>query len=514
MLHSTVSKFHLVTDKFRNKQFSPELGQSIRNVTFSGASYVLPIGLWLVTTSLFVSHLGSDQYGIWTLARSFLGISGVMGFGLSDATIKFVSYYRATNDTTAIIRVIRASLTAYLFFGCLTGISLYFAAPLLVHSLFQIKNETLAIAIFQLSSLGIAIRFLDSIFQSIIQGYERYDLTARVSMITNTLTVVSSACIVYLGYGLTAVMVLAIVLQTLSSVAKIIIVKQLFLPQLTITPLLDRSSFKEIFGFSFFSWIQSVGNILLSQLDSFIIASILGTTPLTYYTVCVQITSQIHGLLSSSLSFIFPLSSITKEQGKLTKLRNVYFISMSATTVLVIALTLPFFMFPYSILSLWMGTKFADNSANILRLLSVMAMIKATSIVPYYYMNGTGHVRINTLFGVLSGVFVAIAALLLIPRIGLIGAAFAQFTYMPISIISRTILHYEILKDKRWYSGLIAFLPIVVSLLIAYLFLNSEVEMATEWSRLIVLSIGTSLFGMIIAACTCYFFTMPRQFSA
>ena len=240
---------------------------------------------------------------------------------------------------------------------------------------------------------------------------------------------------------------------------------------------------------------------------------LLGTAALTPYTICTQITGQIHGLLASSLSFIFPLSNIAKEQGEVVRLRNVYFMGMNATTILAVAITLPVLIFAHPILSLWLGVEFADSSATLLQILAMMAMIKATSIVPYYYMNGTGYVRLNSLLGLLSGIFVAISAMILIPAVGLIGAALAQFAYIPVSVISRTILHYKILKDTRWYAGLLAFMPIVVSVLITYFLFHLEVALTLDLNKLAILSIGCSILGTILASSMCYLFQAPQKIS-
>jgi len=44
--------------------------------------------LYFVATPIFVHKLGVDQYGIWMLVNACFGFSGVLAFGLSDATIK------------------------------------------------------------------------------------------------------------------------------------------------------------------------------------------------------------------------------------------------------------------------------------------------------------------------------------------------------------------------------------------------------------------------------------------
>lgn len=103
---SSFISFKEFIKRFDPRYRSTDFRRSSLNAAYSTADYlILPI-LWLIATPIFVSHLGFEQYGIWMLVNTFLGFSGIMAFGLSDATIKFVSKYRGLDDEPGIARVI------------------------------------------------------------------------------------------------------------------------------------------------------------------------------------------------------------------------------------------------------------------------------------------------------------------------------------------------------------------------------------------------------------------------
>ena len=506
------NRFKIFVGNLDPRRRSPDFHRSLRNAAYSSADYLLLPILWFITTPIFVSQLGVEKYGIWMLVNSLLGFSGVMAFGLSDATIKYVSKYRALGDQAGVVRVVRSTLTMYGVLSVLAGTIAFLGAPILVLHVFNVEegNRTLAITALQIGALGIIARFLDSVFQSAMYGYERYDLAARVTMVTNAITMVINVILVLSGYGLTAILSTIVILLGLSGLCKAFILKRMLIPSLSLKPTWDRYALKEIFSFGLYSWLQGIGGMLLHQADRLLIASLMGTSALTYYVVCLQLAQQIHVVLSRATSFLFPMSSAIKETGDLVRLRRIYFEGLNLTTVAAVAVGLPLFIFSHNILSLWMGSAFADEAANLLRILIFVLTLLATSIVPYYYLNGTGFVRLNTLFVIISGTVVTIAALFLIPWLGVLGAAWPRLANTPTSIIARTIVHYKVLLDRRWYAGLTIVMPVFAAFVVGMGILRLFGETSLDRIYSVFIQCAFICIGIILAAIICYVFNYPR----
>lgn len=454
---------------------SSELKRSLRNATYSSLDYLLLPILWIVATPILVSQLGTDRYGIWTLANTFMGLSGVFAFGLGDATIKYVSKYRALNDEAGVVRVVRSTLTMYAVFGFAAGFIIFSAAPLLISTVFstiQAENAALAVAALRVGAFGIMVRFIDGVFAAGMQGFERYDLSSKISMVVTTLFVGANVGLVLIGFGVREMLTTTISIVFIGALVKAFILKRQLVPSLVIAPLIDIATLREIFSFGVYSWVQSLSYMLLGQADKFIITSLLGPSALTYYAICLQLAQQIHTLISRATSFLFPLASVVKEQGDTERLKNFYFKGIHFTTILGVAIGFPVFMLSHSILTLWMGADFANEAAIILRILSFTFTLLVTSIVPYYYLNGTGFVRLNALFGLASGLIVAATAFFFIPVLGIAGAAWARAANAPVDVVSRTILHFKVLDDRRWYAGIYIFLPVIVAFAIGWLLLQ------------------------------------------
>src|SRR5947209_944477 len=82
----------------------PDTGRVVRNGVFSAADQILQPLLWVIAAPIFISRLGIDRFGIWMLANTILGLSGVMLIGLGDATVAYVAKHRARGDREGVER--------------------------------------------------------------------------------------------------------------------------------------------------------------------------------------------------------------------------------------------------------------------------------------------------------------------------------------------------------------------------------------------------------------------------
>jgi O-antigen/teichoic acid export membrane protein len=468
--------------------------------------------LWLACTPIFLAHLGAGRYGIWMLINALLGMSGVMAFGLTDATIKFVSQYRASNNTAELQRVVRFSVTVYGLLGLVAAAALAAVAPVLFRQVFQLDpaDHAIGVSALQVGGLTLALRFVDSVFQSVLYGFERYDLAARITMVINVLTFGANLALTAAGYGLVAMVAATALWLVPCAIWKGWRIRRDLLPQLSVLPLLSRDLFNTLFRFGFWSWLHGMSGILLHQLDRILVASLLGTAALAHYAICLQLAQQIHGLIARAAGFLFPLASAIKESGDLGRLRRIYVQGSNFTVVVGVGLGLPLFVFAHPILALWMGAEFADTSAGVLRVLVLVFTVLSTTVVPYYFLIGTGLVRLNTLFGLASGGSVALAALALIPIFGLAGAAWARLVNVIVDLISRAVLHFRVLSDKRWYAGLVILLPVIVPFGVGFAVSQAFPLRSPGAFALLAAAASYSLLGMVLAGLAATTLRLPE----
>jgi O-antigen/teichoic acid export membrane protein len=99
----------------------------------------------------------------------------------------------------------------------------------------------------------------------------------------------------------------------------------------------------------------------------------------------------------------------------------------------------------------WMGNEFGLKSSMVLALLSVSSFFASLSTIPAFLLDGIGKPRVNAFFAVQSAVMNIVLCLLLIPRFGVNGAAFAGLANglivaFYLVIVDKKILHIGLLR--------------------------------------------------------------------
>lgn len=443
---------------------SLEFKRAFRNAMMNSGEGLLAPLLWLISTPIFVGYLGDDQFGIWMLVNGFIGVGGVLSFGLTEATIKFVSKYRALEDMRGIARIVRGTLLVYALLGILGAILAAGLAPVLGAWIFNSSegNETLGLAALRLGGLGIFLRFLDNVVQSVLQGFERYDLNSKVGMFVNASTVLTNVILVMLGFGLITLLWVMLGFIFLGTLLKAVIIRRAVMPSISFWPACDRATFGELLSFGFYNWIQHALSLINGNLDRFLIAGFLSPAAVTYYSVCYHLITQIHFVLMRAAAFLFPMVSSLFEKGDLIRLKRLYHKSTVLIAVVSVALVIPFFILGDSILRVWMGPEFADQATVILRIFCVRMAFIPIGIVNYYFLLGSGLVKLQATIVCVAAPISLLGMFLLIPKYGAVGAAVAQLLSLPLTVGSRILIEKRLFHEFSPHRNLAYLFPAIL----------------------------------------------------
>jgi O-antigen/teichoic acid export membrane protein len=416
-----------------NLRYSPTFLKSASNARYSVADYLAQPLLLLAATPLLVAHLGLDQYGIWMLALALTGSMGVLSVGFGDATIKFVATYRGRDDLTAVTRVAGAAVTINAVLGALMAALVVGIAPALVRHVFKIipTQYTMATHAIQLGGGVLFFRSVDSVFVSILRAYEHYGPSVRVAVLTKVLAVIFSVGLVLVGCGVVAIMALTVGTAALGAGLQCATIRRM-VPELTLLPTLDRSAYREMASFGLYTWIQGVASLIFSHADRLLIGSFLGTTAVAYYTICVQAAQPIHGVMAAGFNFLFPHLSVRHGAGDRLGSKRVFRLATIVNLVCTIALCFPLIFFARKILTLWMGSNFANQSHSLLAILVIAFGLLSVNVVPHYTLLALGQARYVSLLNVAGGAVSLIASVFLIPAFGPLGAALGRLLYGPV----------------------------------------------------------------------------------
>lgn len=384
----------------------------------------------LAAASFLVHRLGLSQYGLWMLATAVANAMESLGSGFGDAAIKFVSKYRGLQQPDAIARVVQVMLAINGGFGVVLAIFVVSLAPFAAKHVFRIDEQQIGMSIRMLQVAGVIMlaRSVENVFANTLRAFERYGSTVRISIAMRTLSVVAAVILAYEGRTALAIMLATLVLSLGSLALQAAMVRSVCGP-ITLLPSFDRKTMREVFGFGAFSWLQALAAVIFNNADRLVVGSILGTSALGIYAVCVQATQPIHGIAASALNFIFPHVSSKYETGDTQAIRRVTRIATWANLGLVSVLAAPLVIFSRQILSIWMGPAFPQTAHFVLSWLAVANACLGASVAAHYVLLAMGQARFVALVNILGGVLSLGCIALLMPHFGLQGAAIGRLFY-------------------------------------------------------------------------------------
>jgi O-antigen/teichoic acid export membrane protein len=358
-------------------------------------AFIYPI-LVVLSTPVFINKLGTEQFGVWVLINTLLQIMSAINLGLGDSTIKSISEINDQNKSEQISKIISNSFTVtVIIVGSISLVALMVSFNVsALFSNFDQNISELALQTIRLAIIIFALKFIDQIIFSVFQGFSRYDISSKITIIVRVLTLSINILCVYAGYGIYAIVLSTIVTQALCILAEILFLKKTF-PFLQLAPDYDFKIIKSMFRYGLWSWLQSLLAIITIQIDKLIVAAASGLTILTYYSLGSMLAIQLHSIFYTISSWLFP--AVAKKKSENEPLSSFYRNSQFALISLgFIGITF-LLLFDQFIFTLWLGEETYHKSINFIRLFLYYNYFLLLNIVPYLFLNGSGQVKQNTI---------------------------------------------------------------------------------------------------------------------
>ncbi len=466
-------------------EFTP-LRQILKNALFNSGAWAINIILTLITTPFILHKLTVEGYGIYTLLLGLVAYYNLLDLGISQGVVKYVAEYEAKRDYAKINVLINIALwiqTCTGLFGSVTLIA--FAEPIL--RLLKVPPSYFSDTKSGLYAIagGFFFTMLSITLSSVLMGLQRYDVTSKVNIISNSLLTIVIVVALFMGAGLREVVYLITTSAIIVFIAYLWSVKQ-NLPRWQFFFPKEGNLFLELFQFSGFLFMSRISSTFGEYIVRFIVGFLLGPAAVTFYIIPWKLLIAIGGLLSSAAAVIFPYASEVSALEDKMRIQKTFVEASRVYASCSIPLHLILIAFSKPILTIWMGTDFAEKGWFVLSLLAFSTLLGSLSTVPNLITMGLGYARIIGLFSILT----FISYVTLVPTFtklwGIEGTAWGMLgsvapglvlvVYETKRIIGLGIWYY--VKNILWFHVI----PLMASLAFTYLFLRTMPAETTVWT--------------------------------
>lgn len=296
-----------------------------RNTITSFLSQFLLLGLGIITMPYVVHKLGDSEYGIISIVLVFIGYLSFLDLGIGWAVVKFVAEYNALNEKEQIKKVVETSMSIFLIVGLAVIMIVFFTSGYLVTVLFNISEDlhSASIIAFRLAAIGFLFNMLASIYGSVLNGYQRIDISNLIRTFYGLINILGSVFILYLGYGLIEVVCWNFSATVINFIILYIYAKRID-SSLSLKPLFQRETFRKILSFSFFTIVSRVGIQLIYNIEKAFISSFLPIKMLTHYIIPFNVASKITTISTILGSVIYPAFSAFEAQRDMERLKGLF----------------------------------------------------------------------------------------------------------------------------------------------------------------------------------------------
>jgi O-antigen/teichoic acid export membrane protein len=347
-----------------------------------------------------------------------------------------------------------------------------------------------------IATLVIAIKFWELLYQSILKGYERYDLASIYNMISKLLVLAAQLAIVMDGFGLMEIFISNLILNFLMVIVQAVVsYKQVDGYRFSFSKSKEESS--NLFHFGLWTWLQTIISVVAYQLDRFVVAIFLGPAVTGYYILASTIINHMHMAFGAIVSWLLPKISRKKEtEANIT----IYFTTLRSFLIglSLIAVLLTYFLYE-PVFTLWLGPDKFGKMSSFFKLFLIFEAFLLMTIVPLFYLNAIKMLKFITSLelmyktGVIIGLLVAFAIVPTGDSI-IIGQIIALLVFIPVEYY---YINKKILFSNSFRETVLTIIPsVMVSLAI----------LLSQWYL-------TLVFILVAAAVFKFYFLNPKIFN-
>jgi O-antigen/teichoic acid export membrane protein len=397
----------------------------VRNVFLNLFGYGIPLIVAVFTIPIIIKGLGTDRFGILTLAWVLIGYLGLFDMGLGRALTKLVAEKLGSNSTRDIPSLIWTALLVMLGIGIIVALFASMILPLMARDLLKVpvnlKDETYTAFLVLLLFTPVVITSVG--FRGILDAYQRFDLTNAVRIPLGLFTFIAPLIVIPFSVSLVPLFLVLMAGRLVAMLVQMFFCLRI-VPDLKHQIAIRRSMVGTLLKFGGWMTITNIISPLMMYADRLFIGAVISVTAVAYYATPGEVITKLLLISGSLMGVLFPAFSSTFKKDRLKTIalfsKGIKYIYLIMLPIILVILTLA-----GEGLTFWLGAEFARQSTRILQLMAVAVFFISLGQVPYSLIQGVGRPDITAKLHLVEFPVYLIFLWFMIQGCGIQGAALA-----------------------------------------------------------------------------------------
>lgn len=399
----------------------------VKNSVLNLIGYALPAIVAIPVLGFLARELGTERFGLFTLAIALVGYASVFDFGMTRAVIREVSIYRNNHSFVSSI-ISTASICVFILGAVAMLIAWGFSSKIT-----SLLNVTPALSVEMSSSVcilvaSVPVLLLNQVWISKWEGVEDFFVLNLQKIISGLFVVLLPALFVLYKASLISA-VLGLCLSRYFS----LLLTWVFIVDKSIFSLkrFDRTVLKKLINTGGWMTISNIVSPLMSYFDRFFISSYIGADKIAFYSAPSEAISRLNIIPFALIRATFPkLSNGNAINRKRTK-SLAYILMVFSVGVFCSVIG----VFSKEIMLIWLGEDFLGLPVNIFRILLVGYFFNSIAQIPFASLQASGYSKITAYLHLCELVPYVVMLYFLVCYHSILGAALAWSVRMIVDFI-------------------------------------------------------------------------------
>ncbi len=465
-------------------------------------SYVaifINIGAMLIYTPWMKNQIGLENYGLYTLANSFVSMF-LMDFGIGASVSRFLSKYCAEGDLEAANNLVGMVYKLFIVIDAIVFsalLVLFFFIELIYQGLTPAELEKFKILYVIISAFSI-FSFPFTTLNGIFNAYERFVLIKLCDLGQKLLSIGFIVLVLLSGHGVVGLVVAHAASGIISIIVKLILLKATtpIKPNFKVK---DKALVKEILGFSIWITVLGIAQRLTYNIAPSILGMVSSSVEIAVYSPASAIAGYFYIFATAINGLFLPTVSrkiVQKKEEDILPLM----VGVGRFQVVVLGfLYVGFATVGREFMVLWMGEEFLVSYYCVL-LLAFPTIFEYSQQIANTTILAQNKVKFHAIVVLVTSLINMVISPILSYSWGAIGVSVGIVITAFINFVCLNILYYKVLKINVFTFYRRCYLPIAIPILggISLSLLLSRFIGIDGWFGIIVKGIGASIVFFLL----------------
>jgi O-antigen/teichoic acid export membrane protein len=384
-----------------------------RNTALNLFGQMAPLVVAVVAVPPLIRHLGSDRFGVLTLAWALIGYFGLFDFGLGRALTQAASEALAREDHAGLRDLSLTSIVAMFGLGVVGAIVSALATHWLVYDMLNMSAELRSEAAPAFYLLAVSLPFVVATIglRGLLEAHQHFGLATALRVPYALFNFLGPLAVVPFSRSLVPIVGALVVGRIVLFAAHVYVCFREY-PWLRQGRLMTRQEMAPLFRLGGWMTVSNIVSPLMVNLDRFVVGALISVTAVAFYVTPYEVVTKLLFIPSAVLGVFFPAFAASFVQDP--ERTSVMFDRAVRLMMLVMfPLCLVAVAIGHEGLLVWVGPEYARQSTRVLQILAIGVLINSVAQVAFALLQATKRADITAKLHLVElPVYVALIAIL------------------------------------------------------------------------------------------------------